>query len=119
MIILLIKLSFNIRNEQIEIFQRERGNRMMSILSGKETAIVSGLRCPVFRIGTRSSAEYLKMLSDAELLALYEKMDSFIAEEGEFRRSLGSLDEMYVIELFSVKNKIKSEYEKRTKSSIN
>lgn len=91
---------------------------MMSILSDKETAIVSGLRCPIFRVGTQSSAEYLKMLSDSELLTLYGKMDSFIDEEGEFRRSLGSLDEMYVIELSSVKDKIKSEYEKRTKSSI-
>ena len=91
----------------------------MSILSDKETEIVRGLRYPIYKNGTRTSAEYLKMLSDAELLALYEKMDSFIDEEGEFRRSLGSLNEMYVIELFSVKNKIKSEYEKRTKSSIN
>ena len=96
-----------------------KGDRTMSILSDKETEIVRGLRYPIYKNGTRTSAEYLKMLSDAELLALYEKMDSFIAEEGEFRRSLGSLDEMYVIELFSVKNKIKSEYEKRTKSSIN
>lgn len=79
----------------------------MSILSDKEAEIVNGLRCPIYRNGTRTSAEYLKMLSDAELLALYEKMDIVIAEEGEVRRSLGSYDEMYVIELSSVKDKIK------------
>lgn len=91
--------------------------KFMSILSDKETEIVRGLRYPIFRSGSRTGAEYLKMLSDAELLALYEKMDSVIAGEGEVRMSLGSYDEMYVIELSSVKDKIKSEYERRTKSS--
>ena len=68
----------------------------MSILSDKETEIVRGLRYPIYRNGTPTSAEYLMILSDAEFLALYQKM------------------EMYVIELSAVKDKIKSEYERRT-----
>lgn len=85
----------------------------MSLLSKKESKIVSGLRFPLIRKDTPTNAEYLSMLTDKELLELYEKMDSYISEEGRIRTSLGLYDEMYFLELSFVKEKLKSEYEKR------
>lgn len=47
------------------------------------------------------------------LCPLYNKMDAVIEDEGNTRRSLNNYDEMYVLELSSVKNFLLKEINKR------
>lgn len=86
------------------------------VLTEKEKNIVEYLRNPILSIMRKDiqmSSEPLSTLSNNGVLELYNKMDSYIDEEGKFRASLGLYDEMYVLELSSVKDKLKTEYEKR------
>ena len=52
-------------------------------------------------------------LSDKEIVSLYNKMDSIIESEGELRRGVDSLDEIYVLELSCVKDTLLKECNNR------
>lgn len=92
---------------------------MDKVLTEKEENVVKCLRSPIVRLdkSIKTRSEQLAELSNEELLSLYNKMDSYIVEEGEFRTSLGSYDEFYVLELSSVKEQLNKEYTKRNSST--
>lgn len=91
------------------------------LLNEKEEDVISCLRNLVVRFNssTKTVTELLSELTNEELLSLYNKMDNYIIEEGEFRTSLGSYDEFYVLELTSVKERLNKEYIKRMVHQIN
>ncbi len=81
------------------------------ILTETESKVLRYLRCPSERIQEKRSL--LDDVSDEELVSLYNKMDAIIEEEGYTRRSLGSFDEMYVLELSHVKTSLLKEVNNR------
>lgn len=85
------------------------------ILTKKEKNIIKNLRHPIVGTEIKTRSETISELENEELLSLFNKMDSYIEEEGEVRRSLGLYDEMYIIELLAIKDTLNSEYEKRNK----
>lgn len=91
------------------------------LLNEKEEDVISCLRNLVVRFNssTKTVTELLSELTNEELLSLYNKMDNYIIEEGEFRTSIGSYDEFYVLELTSVKERLNKEYIKRMVHQIN
>lgn len=81
------------------------------ILTETEKQVLKFLRYPFVRMQAKYSP--LNDLSKEEIISLYNKMDEIIEEEGRVRRSLGSIDEMYVLELFDVKNFLLQEINNR------
>ena len=70
-------------------------------LSEKEKSVLTSLLHP--NLIHEIVILLLNGLSDEEIEALYNKMDSIIKNEGINRRALGEYDEMYVVELLRVK----------------
>ena len=70
------------------------------VLTEKEKEVLNCLRNPII---TQRDTSLVDNLSDKEIISLYNKMDAIMEEEGNFRRSIGSFDEMYLIELCNVK----------------
>lgn len=83
-------------------------------VSEKEKSVIGYLRNPHYYT-MRKDVEIVRLdeLDRDELLNLYGKMDMFIVEEHQFRMSIGSSDEMFVVELMHVKDIINNEIEKR------
>lgn len=81
------------------------------VLTEKEVKVIGYLRNPYGVARTLTSP--LNSLTNKEVVSLYDKMDEIIEEEGNFRRSSGSFDEMYIVELSSVKNLLSEEISKR------
>lgn len=81
------------------------------LLTETESKVLRYLRNPfeMFR------AKYFPIndLSNEDIVSLYNKIDAVIEDEGKTRRSLGNFDEMYVLELLSVKNFLLKEINKR------
>ena len=84
-------------------------------LNEKESKVLVYLRNPSYRLNERMKRKPSPVndLSNEEVLSLYEKMDSVIEYEGELRRSLGSFDEMYRVELAGVKEALLKECKDR------
>lgn len=77
-----------------------------------ENKVLNYLRNPTFSINEIMRGENrspIDDLSNVEIVTLYNKMNSVIAEEGNTRRALGDFDEMYVLELLCVKEKLLKE----------
>ena len=81
-------------------------------LNEKEAKVLVYLRNPSNKRMKRNPSP-VNDLSNEEILSLYEKMDSIIECEGELRRSLGSFDEVYRIELLGVKDFLLKECKNR------
>lgn len=91
--------------------RRQKGE--LKMLNDKEKFIVDYLRNPLAFVARKDvKTPAINELSNDELLELINKMDEYIEEEGQQKRVLGLYDEMYVLELISVKNSLKSEYGK-------
>lgn len=91
---------------------------MSNILNEKEEALVNYLRNPLMYVARKSNMKKIEMqdFSTDEIIALNEKMDNYTNEVGEMYRSIGLYDEMYVVELLHVKDKLKVEVERRKMS---
>lgn len=76
------------------------------ILTEKENEVLMYLRNPLYRDNKimQCNNSPVDELSDEEIIALYNKMDTIIEDDGNTRRSLGNFDEMYVLELLGVKD---------------
>lgn len=76
--------------------------------------IVDYLRYPLNYI-SKSNIKRMEIedLSNDEILTMYGKIDDYIEHEGKERRAFGSYDEMYVLELLNVKDRLKKEIDKR------
>ena len=58
-------------------------------------------------------------LSDKEVVSLYNKMDLIIEDEGSIKRSFGTYDEVYIIELNGVKSSLLHEiYQRKCRKDI-
>ena len=97
-------------------YEREEKYKENPMLNEKEKFIVSYLRNPLIYVNRKDIEMVVHLideLSNDEIIALYEKMDKYIEEEGHQRKELGSYDEMYVLELLTVKDRLQKEIEKR------
>ena len=85
------------------------------ILTEKESSTLNYLRNPLYAIHKikQGNGSSIDDLTNEEVISLYSKMDEIIEDEGNFRRSLGNFDEMYVIELCGVKETLLKECNKR------
>lgn len=86
------------------------------MLNEKEQNIVNYLRFPMAYVSRKEVVSTVKLseITLDELNSLYEKMDDYITYEGQQRRSLGLYDEIYIIELLNVKDRLKKEIDERT-----
>lgn len=87
----------------------ERTSNIM-VLTEKENNVIKNLRSPFISV---TSHNYINELTSKELLSLYNKMDDYIEKESDLRRSLGSYDEFFALELLGVKERLKQLYEKQ------
>ena len=85
------------------------------VLTETERKVIGYLRNPLFRTVIMAREKYSPVddLSNEELVSLYNKMDAVIEDEGNNRRGIGCLDEMYIVELSSVKSFLHKECIKR------
>lgn len=81
------------------------------LLTETESKVLKYLRNPFEMFREKYSP--INDLSNEDIVSLYNKMDAVIEDEGNTRRSLGNFDEMYVLELSSVKNFLLKEINKR------
>lgn len=93
-------------NEQILNYESKS-----NMLNETEKEVLSYLRNPLYRNirimqGKQSPVDDL---SDEEIVSLYGKMDSIIESEGELRRGVGSLDELYMVSLLCAKDTLLKE----------
>lgn len=89
------------------------------MLSENEKTIVNYLRNPLFYVLRKDVKKpNLDELSNDELHALYDKMDKYIDEEGQKRRALGFYDEMYILELLSVKDRLLEEIKMKSEIKL-
>ena len=86
------------------------------LLTEIENKVLNYLRNPTFSVNEIMRGENrspVDDLSNVEIVTLYNKMDSVIEKEGNTRRALGDFDEMYVLELLGVKDKLLKECNNR------
>ncbi|WP_113675816.1 hypothetical protein [Vallitalea guaymasensis] len=88
-------------------------DKTKSVLSEKEQKVIRYLRNPIYPIAQKGNEDFIKDLSNEELIELLGKMDKYMEEERDYRISLGSYDEAWVIKLLSIKDMLKETIEER------
>lgn len=76
---------------------------LKDILTEKEKNVLKILRYPE-QFGDNA----IPVMEQNEIRNLIDKMDEYIEHEGKIRHAFGSFDEVYMMELFSVKDILKN-----------
>lgn len=77
-------------------------------MTEKEKRLVGQLRYPERFVARKNIDIAIPEKKQDEIRTLFDKMDEYIEIEGKIKRAMGYFDEMYVLELSNVKDRLKN-----------